>query len=190
MRVLTKVEFSIKKEQYKKKILEGALYIHPTDTIYGIGCNAADCMAVRRVREAKERPQMPFSVIAPSKQWIMDNCEVNGKTKKWLDELPGPYTLVLKLKNKDAICDEVNHGMDTIGVRMPDHWFGETAKEMNVPLVTTSANIVGRNFMTKVENLDPKIKMKMDFMVYEGEKHGSPSKIVDLSGEEEKVTAR
>ncbi|MBU1704800.1 MAG: threonylcarbamoyl-AMP synthase [Nanoarchaeota archaeon] len=186
MQVLTKDEFELHKEELLMKIKEGAVFIHPTDTIYGIGCNAKSEKAVRKVRDIKERYERPFSVIAPSKDWIKKNCH-DGES--WLSKLPGPYTLILKLKDKNCIVSEVNNGMDTLGVRIPDHWFTVVASEAKVPLITTSANITGNDFMTTLDNLDPKIAAKIDFIVYEGEKHGRPSKIVDLTSGE-KITER
>ena len=60
------------------------------------------------------------------------------------------YTLILKLKNKDAIADNVAPGLDTVGIRIPDHWFSMIANILNIPLITTSANIVGGDFMTSM----------------------------------------
>ena len=190
MQNISKEEFETEKVIFFDKIEKGSLFVHPTDTIYGIGCNAADHDAVYRIREAKERYTSPFSVIAPSKGWIRQNCEVNEKVEEWLDKLPGPYTLILKLKNKGAIAPNVNMDRDTLGVRIPDHWFSKVVKELGIPIVTTSANITKSDFMTSEEDLDPNIAGKMEFMVYEGEKHGKPSKLIDLTKEEIDVIER
>jgi L-threonylcarbamoyladenylate synthase len=184
MRILTKEEFLMERMFMFKSILNGAVFVHPTDTIYGIGCNAESEEAVKKVRKIKERQDNPFSVIAPSKQWIIDNCEIDEKAQEWIDKLPGPYTLILKLRNNDCIAQSVNLGMDTLGVRIPDHWFSAVVKEFGSPVVTTSANVTGGNFMTNIDNLDPLIAPKLDFVVYEDEKKASPSEIIDLSKEE------
>ena len=98
--------------------------------------------------------------------------------------------MILKLKNKDAIAHEVNNNMDTVGIRIPEHWFSEFVSELDIPIVTTSANIKGENFMTSLENLNPSIKSKLSFIIYEGEKKGSPSTIVNLSKDEPELTKR
>ena len=67
---------------------------------------------------------------------------------------------------------------------MPEHWFSGIVKELAFPVVTTSANVSGDNFMTSIENLDERVKNKVDFIIYEGEKHGRPSKIIDLTKRE------
>ena len=77
MRILTKEEFLLEKIQLFEEILDGAVFVYPTDTIYGIGCNATDEKAVRKLRELKGRPTNPFSVIVPSTEWILENCILN-----------------------------------------------------------------------------------------------------------------
>ncbi len=181
MQTLTKEEFKIRRNEFLSKIEEGAVFIHPTDTIYGIGCNALDQKAVKKIRKIKQRYTRPFSVIAPGKKWIYDNCVVDKKINLWIEKLPRPYTLILKLKNKDCIAPNVNTDLDTLGVRIPDHWFSGAVKELGIPIVTTSANITGEDFMTSLENLSAKIKSKVEFIIYEGEKIGNPSKIIDLT---------
>jgi L-threonylcarbamoyladenylate synthase len=190
MDVLSKDEFDINFDDIKMSIEEGALFIHPTDTIYGIGCDATNNRAVRKVRDIKDRNDSPFSVIAPSKEWIMRHCEVNGKCREWIDKLPGPYTLILKLKNKNNIAANVNSGLDTLGVRIPDHWIKDAVKKIGRPIITTSANKSGEDFMTSLENLNPKIEEYMDFIIYENEKHGRPSILVDLTGKKPVIRKR
>ena len=190
MEILNKDEYYLKRQEIISKVIKGAIFIYPTDTIYGIGANAMNHDAVKMVREAKARYTMPFSVIAPSKEWIRENCEVNDVVEEWLEKLPGPYTLILKLKNLGAVEQNVNSGMDTIGVRIPDYWTTEIAKDTGLPIVTTSANITTKGFMTSLENLDHDVKNKMDFIIYVGELKGKPSKIVDLTKKETEVKER
>ena len=175
MNVLTKEEFFHNLERFSKEIEEGAIFIYPTDTIYGIGCSALNELAVAKVREIKNRPKNPFSVIAPSKKWILENCEVEN-----LDILPGPYTIIAKLK-KSSVVKQVNLGADTLGVRIPNHWISDFVTRLKIPIVTTSVNKAGESFMTSLEDLDEDIKDKISFIVYEGKKISRPSKIIDLT---------
>ena len=147
MQIITKEELRLRIEEIRDKIHKGAVFIYPTDTIYGIGCDATNSDAVKRVREIKERQEVPFSVIAPSIEWIQENCEITKEAEKWLKELPGPLTLIMKLKNKDCIAKEVNPGLDSLGVRMPDHWINSLVNTIGTPIVTTSVNRVDKPFM-------------------------------------------
>ena len=188
MKILTEDEVKTNKEVILEVIRNGTIFIHPTGPIYGLGCNAESEDCVDDVRDIKERADSPFSVIAPSKEWILENCIVNGEGKEWIDKLPGPYTLILR--SKKGVAKNVAPGHDTLGIRMPDHWFSEIVRELGIPVVTTSANKSGENFMTSLDNLDDDIKESIEFIIYEGEKHGHPSTIVDLTGEKAIVRKR
>lgn len=188
MEILTKYELRLRKEEIIDKIKAGAIFIHPTDTIYGLGCNALDENAVKRLRKLKERQDTPFSVWSPSKEWIKENSQNLNSLIKWLGELPGAYTLITTINESSQLAPNVNPKNNSLGVRMPDHWFQEIVSELNLPIVTTSANKKGEAFMTSVENLDPNIRAGVDFIIYEGEKKARPSRIVNL--EKEEITER
>ena len=194
MEIVTKEEFLLEKIKYFKLISQGAVFIHPTDTIYGLGCDATNEAAVKRIRDIKQRSSMPFSVIAPSKRWIFENCEVSQDGEKWLGRLPGPYTLIFRLKSKPAVAaavaEAVNLGSNTLGVRVPRHWISNLVAEFGFPVVSTSANITGEPYMTSTDDLDGMVRQKVDFIVYEGEKRGKPSTIVKLFEKEVEVVER
>ena len=181
MEVVSRDEFKQNEKLFLGRIKEGSIFIYPTDTIYGIGCNALHDESVLRIRELKERSKSPFSVIAPSNKWIYTNCEVSEEAAAWVEKLPGPYTLILK-KKKDAVSEYLAPGLDTLGVRIPNHWFSAVVEKLGIPIVTTSANKSGKDFMTSLKDLDEALKKAADFIIYEGEKKGNPSQLVDLTG--------
>ena len=181
MEILSKIEVQVRVEEVIERIKQGLIFIHPTDTIYGLGCDATNGKAVAKLRQLKKRPGNPFSIWAPSLQWIEENGVITAEAKEWRKKLPGPYTLILQLKNKKAVSGVVNDHSANIGVRLPNHWFGRVVEKLGVPIVTTSANKAGEKFMTALENLDPEIAARVDFMVAEGVKDGRPSKIIDLT---------
>ena len=71
-----------------------------------------------------------------------------------------------------------------------DHWCSRAVSMANMPLITTSANITGENFMTSMEDLHPDIKAHLNFMIYEGELAGRPSKIVNLTQDSVEIKER
>ena len=159
-------------EEVLEQIRRGDVFVCPTDTIYGLSCDARNNESVARLRELKERKDNPLSIWAPSKQWIIDNCDASD-----LDKLPGPYTLILPLLT-NVVAENVNPGLKTIGVRIPDHWFSEIIEKLGFPLVTTSVNKAGEEHMTSLGNGNKEILDKVDFIIYEGEKSGEPSTII------------
>ena len=176
MEVLTRTELKLREKEIIQKIQDGSIFIYPTDTIYGIGCNALNEESVQKIRKMKGRPGSPLSIWVPSKEWITKNCDMPDV---WLDKLPGPYTLIVPIKN-----ELMGVSKETIGVRLPDHWFHSIVEKVGVPIITTSANRLGQRFMTSIENFDKNINV--EFLIYEGEKLARPSKIINLTTNETK----
>ena len=181
MDILNKNELELRFEEIVKKIKGGAVFIHPSDTIYGLGCNALDEKAVTKIRKMKDRPDTPFSIWVPSLDWVSKNCTLNDEAKQALSHLPGAYTIILPLKETKAVAKLVHPKNDSIGIRFPDHWFGKIVEKLGFPIVTTSVNKVGQSFMTSLANLDSDIQVGVDFAIYEGAKEAHPSKIVDTT---------
>jgi L-threonylcarbamoyladenylate synthase len=174
------------KDRVLKGIKEGKIAIYPTDTIYGIGCSALLDEPIKKIRELKNRPDAPFSVIAPYREWISENCIVD---ENYLDKLPGPFTFLCKTKRK-VVSDQVNPGLDSLGVRLPDNWFSTLIAEMDIPFVTTSVNKSKEKYMTSLEDIDHDIVNKVDFIIYDGPKEGKPSTIIDFTKDEAEVIER
>jgi L-threonylcarbamoyladenylate synthase len=158
----------------------GSIFIYPTDTIYGIGCNALLADSVKKIRHIK-KVDHPFSVIAPSTEWIIRNLDV--ESKKSLEVLPGPYTLIFR-KREPFFLKEVSP-LPTLGVRVPAHPITKIVREIGIPFVTTSANLSGKQPIKKAS--EAKKFKGVSFVIDGGTLANPPSIVVDLSGEEEKV---
>jgi L-threonylcarbamoyladenylate synthase len=169
------------------RALRDCVFIHPTDTIYGIGCDATDRKLVRKLRMAKEQFERPLSVIAPSIDWIYEHCDVSEQAEDWLDKLPGPYTFILPLADTNAVAHNTVLNGPTIGVRYPDHWFTDIVADMHCPVITTSANVSGRDYMQSLDDLHDEIRDAVDIAIYTEPIDGNPSTIVDLSRDEPKT---
>jgi L-threonylcarbamoyladenylate synthase len=180
MEIVSRAEFERRLPEMLREMRGGRVFVYPTDTIYGIGCDATNQAAVEQVRLLKKRAEKPFSVIVPSVRWIMLNCEVGHVERKWIRKLPGPYTLIMRLADRAAIATAVNGGIDTIGVRIPAIWFSGAVAHSGVPFVTTSVNVTGQPHMTSLADIDPAIREGADYIVDVGELRNRPSKVVDL----------
>ena len=132
----------LKKESLTFKIinrLKKEIFIYPTDTIYGIGCDATNHNLIKKIRKIKQRDKKPFSIIAPSKKWILNNFEVQ---ENFLNKyLPGPYTLLLKKKKKDFLKEVSENKF--VGVRIPKNSFTKILQKTGKPIITTSVNLSG-----------------------------------------------
>lgn len=191
MEILTRAELAERKEEIIERIKQGAVFIYPTDTIYGIGCNALQAESVQLIRELKNQHDSPLSIWIPSMVWLRQNCIITDKGEKWLKKLPGPYTLIFPLKESHGFPSAVmepevinnqkeTNEAKTIGIRWPNHWFHSFIEESNIPIITTSANRHGEPFMTRLGNLDRGFPHKVEFLIYEGEKKKRPSALVDV----------
>jgi tRNA threonylcarbamoyl adenosine modification protein (Sua5/YciO/YrdC/YwlC family) len=176
----------VKNGKTRKRIVNamvtGKIFIYPTDTIYGIGCNAMDSGCVSRIKELKGSSH-PFSVIAPSKGWIKEKLLV--RHPEFLGKLPGPYTLIFRKRNPDflsAVC-----GADSLGVRIPRHPFTELVTEAFVPFVTTSVNPSGTSHAKKPDEVPEEMKNAADFLIDAGTLDSTPSKVIDLTSEEPRI---
>ncbi|MFZ2523003.1 MAG: L-threonylcarbamoyladenylate synthase [Minisyncoccia bacterium] len=178
MQLLNKQQTLDIKEEIISAIKAGKIFIYPTDTIYGMGCDATNPDAVKKLREIKNREAKPFSVIAPSKEWIIDHYSF--KKEDALDILPGPYTLIFNKSNKEVVAPNVF--FDALpGVRIPNNWFAEIVSEAGIPFVTTSVNITGQKNMESLEDVPEEILHKVDYVIYEGPIYGKQSTRVDLT---------
>lgn len=156
-------------------IKHGAIFIYPTDTIYGLGCDATNEEAVNIIKEIKYRDKdKPISVIAPSVAWIKKHCIVEDSLiKKYL---PGPYTLILKKRDPDFLKSVSPN--DSLGVRIPDSEFTKVVEKAGIPFITTSVNLQGEPFATKISDIKKEILDKVDIVIGVGILDGRPSTIV------------
>ena len=150
--------------------------VYPTDTVYGIGCNALRKDLVEKIYVVKGRSEdKPVSVIAPSKKWILENFLVS---KDLVDKyLPGPFTLIVRKKDV-GFLDYI--APIFIGVRIPDHDFSKMVSKIGVPFVTTSANFSGERAASKVSDLKKSFVESVVLVVDGGSTLGVGSTLIDL----------
>ncbi len=120
----------------------GGLVVFPTETVYGLGANALDATAVRKIYALKGRPATsPLIVhIASVDQAREFAAEWPEEAEKLAREYwPGPLTIVVP--KRGVIPDEVTAGLSTVGLRMPRHPVAlELLREAGVPIAAPSAN--------------------------------------------------
>jgi len=164
-------------------IAEGGLVVFPTETVYGLGANALDNLAVEKIFKAKGRPQdNPLIVhvadfnIEPLVKEIPDIAR-RIMNKYW----PGPITLIFN--KSDFIPDITSAGLDTVGIRMPSNIIARKLIEAaGTPIAAPSANISGRPSPTDVESCIEDLSGKIEYILG-GDKSevGLESTIVDCT---------
>ncbi|MBN2331193.1 MAG: threonylcarbamoyl-AMP synthase [Candidatus Aenigmarchaeota archaeon] len=165
----------------------GMIFIYPTDTIYGIGCNAERAESVSRIAEAKGRESgKRFSVIAPGKGWIWKNASLSAANKKLADSiLPGPYTIIVKAG--PSAPKAVVSGEKSMGVRIPSHPVSGLVEQAGIPFVTTSVNVSGEEHAGSVRDIPEKIKGITDWVIDAGRIGGLASRVFDLRTDDVKI---
>jgi len=165
-------------------IRKGGLVAFPTETVYGLGANALDTEAVKKIFIAKGRPQdNPLIVhIADFNELDSLVTEVPDIAKKLMENFwPGPMTIIF---NKKSIIPEVTSaGLKSIGIRMPSNIIArEIIKYAGVPIAAPSANISGRPSPTDsqrcIDDLFGKIECIVDGQASE---IGLESTIIDCT---------
>jgi len=163
-----------------KAIREGKIIIYPTDTLYGVGCNAEKTGSVRKIIQAKGRDKdKPLSVIAPSKEWIAENSRITSNNVKFIDSLfPGPYTIILRsrLKIPHVVSKEGKMGM-----RIPRNEFCDFIRSQGFPFITTSVNVSEGDPVHSLRDVPEQIKQIADYAVDAGELKGHSSRVFDIT---------
>lgn len=139
----------------------------PTETVYGLAGNALSSAAVAKIFSVKNRPQFdPLIVHVPDLEKAKDYVlEIPAAARKLADTFwPGPLTLLLK--KKTIIPDLVTSGLDTVGIRCPDHArTRQLLKQLPFPLAAPSANPFGYVSPTKPEHVNEQLGDKIQYIL-------------------------
>ena len=162
----------------KKALSAGGVIIYPTDTVYGIGGDARKKEVVEQIRKIKSKDDSPLSVLLGDLAMVREYAEVDERALGAVMEVwPGPTTLILKAKKELPIIKD-----GKIGVRVPEYSFmRRLSTELDMPIVTTSANLSGKKAPGEFGEIDPKVLEKVDLAIDGGKTlFGIPSSIVDV----------
>lgn len=161
----------------------GGLVAFPTETVYGLGANAFNSEAVRRIYVVKGRPpDNPIIVHICDLSQLSDVASsIPEDAYKLIERLwPGPLTLLLP--KSPRIPYVVTAGLETVAVRMPAHPVAlELIRESGVPIAAPSANISGKPSPTRGEHVIEDFYSKIDVILDAGETlYGVESTIINL----------
>ncbi|SKB31562.1 L-threonylcarbamoyladenylate synthase [Acetoanaerobium noterae] len=162
----------------------GKTVVFPTETVYGLGANALDPEAAKKIYEAKGRPSDNPLIVHISKKEDVDFLAGNiSQDAKLLMEAfwPGPLTLILD--KSDNVPIETTGGLMTVAIRMPSNPIARKLIDLaGVPIAAPSANISGRPSITSSKYLVEELCERVDaIIISEDSEIGLESTVIDMT---------
>ncbi len=166
-----------------KLIQRGEIVAFPTETVYGLGANAFNVDACKKIYAAKERPaDKPLTLHVADFEMIEQIAEISLAAEKLIENfLPGPLTIILP--KKIIVPDFVTCNSKSVGVRFPNNPVAQNfIKIAGCPIAAPSANISGKNPPTTAQEVFENLNGKVEIILDGGKcEVGISSTIVDIS---------
>lgn len=160
----------------------GGIILYPTDTIWGIGCDATDAAAVERIVALKNRPEnKSFVVLVATADELMKYATVPDKNIfNYLDTTIKPATVIYE--SATGLAKNVTAADGSVAIRIcKDEFCKQLIKHFGKPIVSTSANMAGMPSPSAFADIDDKIKLNVDYVVNHKQNDttiASPSSII------------
>lgn len=163
---------------------EGGVILYPTDTVWGLGCDASNEQAVQRIYEIKQREASKSMIILTNGErmiWSTFN-EIPDVAWEIMELSEKPTTLVLD--NPKNIAKNLIAEDNSVGMRLvKDPFCVGVMNQLKKPLVSTSANLSGAPTPNSFEQISPEIRQLVDYVVnlHREKPSGTPSTIIKLT---------
>ncbi|MCF0218313.1 MAG: threonylcarbamoyl-AMP synthase [Muribaculaceae bacterium] len=169
-------------------IEQGGVILYPTDTVWGLGCDAANPQAVKRIYEIKQRADSKALILLVDSLTTLKRVvgEINETAKELIANQERPTTVIYPQINEKYACVAAQDG--SVAVRVTSERFSwELCMLLNGPLVSTSANISGQPSPLSFDEISDEIRNSVDYVVKYGRETPTnspqPSKIVRLNND-------
>ena len=156
-------------------IKSGGTLAFPTETVYGLGADATNKLAVAKIFQAKGRPSFnPLIIHCFSIEQIQTFAMWSAEAQTVADKFwPGPLTMVLPLSPNSQISSLALAGLQTVAIRMPNHSVAQSILQLaNTPIAAPSANPSGAVSATKAQHVISRLNGKIEGII-----SGNSSKI-------------
>jgi len=153
----------------------GGLILYPTDTIWGIGCDATDAAAVKKIYELKKRPESKSLIVllADEKDLLRYVTQPDLQVLDYLRAAQKPTTVIYK--DPVGLADNLISDDGTIAIRLvKDDFCRHVIKRLRKPIVSTSANISGDPAPVSFSGITNEIKQGVDYIVQYRQDDASP----------------
>jgi len=168
----------------EEELLMGNVILYPTDTVWGLGCDAENAKAVRKIFEIKQRPESKTMIV------LVADTEM---LRRYVKELPEGFEKLLEGQERPTtyvlsgalnLPQEVIADDGTIAVRITDDEFcHKLIRQCGRPVISTSANVSGKPAASSFADVSESIKQRVDHVVRwrQGEKvEAKPSRIIKV----------
>lgn len=154
-------------EKITEILKSGGTILYPTDTIWGIGCDATNVEAIRKIFEIKKREKSKSVIIlVESERRLQELVDVPEMAWEIIDLSEKPITIVYE--SAKNLPPEILAEDGSIGIRLvKDDFCRQLISKLNKPLVSTSANFSGEKSPMKFSDINPEIISLVDFAAEE-----------------------
>lgn len=162
-------------EQSLKVLHAGGLLLYPTDTIWGIGCDATNAEAVSKVYALKQRTETKSLIVlmADERYILKYTSQPDLRIFDFLQTVQKPTTVIYH--GPVGLADNLVNADGTIGIRLVSEPFCKNLiKRFRKPIVSTSANLSGQPSPAFFDAIDPEIRRKVDYVVQYRQDDNSP----------------
>jgi L-threonylcarbamoyladenylate synthase len=178
------VSFNTEIQKAYEVIQNGGIILYPTDTVWGIGCDATNAEAVAKIYALKKREESKSMIVLMNGEKMMYNVFKDIPDVAWeiIDLSEKPTTLILD--NPKNVAPNIIAEDKTLGIRIVKEPFCfKLMERMKKPLVSTSANISGMFAPKSFKEIDPEIIKGVDYVVnlHQDKICKNPSTIIKLS---------
>ena len=174
-------------------IKNGGIILYPTDTVWGIGCDATNSEAVDKIYKLKKREETKSMICLMNGEKMVYNVFKDIPEVAWqiMDISEKPTTLILD--NPRNVASNLIAPDKTLGIRIVKEPFCfKLLERMKKPLVSTSANITGQPTPIAFKDISPEILKGVDYVVnlYQDKIGGKPSTIIKLTSDSQVTIIR
>ena len=171
-------------EKCVQKLNSGGIIIYPTDTVWGIGCDATNEEAVSKLSKLKQRTKEGYIILVCDDRMLLNHVkDIPEVAWELVDSSENPLTLILD--NGLGLAEQVKSSDGSVAVRMVKSGFAhEVIKKLKRPITSTSANVSGSPTPLKFENIDQNLISQADYiapMTEDKSVNSKPSSILKLS---------